>query len=103
MPRENLSKKVDRIEQRLDEIERAVHGRESASISARRLLTTEEAAAFLGMTIDGLRGLTYKKLIPYYKPNGKNMYFDVDELVAWQKKNHFEPLAGRLEGEGTES
>ena len=30
-------------------------------------------------------------LIPYYKPNGKNMYFDVDELVSWQKKNHFEP------------
>ena len=44
------------------------------------------------MTLDGLRGLTYKKLIPYYKPNGKNMYFEVDELVAWQKKNHFEPI-----------
>ena len=44
------------------------------------------------MTVDGLRGLTYKKLISYYKPNGKNIYFDVDELVAWQKKNHFEPL-----------
>lgn len=57
----------------------------------KRMLSTEEAAAFLGMTVDGLRGLTYKRLIPYYKPNGKNMYFDVDELVSWQKKNHFEP------------
>ena len=42
--------------------------------------------------MDGLRGLTHKKLISYYKPNGKNMYFDTDELVAWQKKNHFEPI-----------
>lgn len=31
-------------------------------------------------------------LIPYYEPNGKDMYLDVDELVSWQKKNHFEPI-----------
>lgn len=37
-----------------------------------------------------------KKLIPYYKPNGKNMYFDVEELIAWQK-NHFEPIGDRVE------
>lgn len=39
----------------------------------------------------------HKKLIPYYKPNGKNMYFDVEELIAWQKKNHFEPIGDRVE------
>ena len=96
MGRPKLSEKVDQLEARLERIENrmllAVPGAQSG-----RLLTTEEAASFLGMTIDGLRGLTFKKLIPYYKPNGKNMYFDVDELIAWQKKHHFEPIGGRLE------
>jgi excisionase family DNA binding protein len=66
------------------------------------MLNTEEAASFLGMTVDGLRGLTSKKLIPFYKPNGKNIYFDVDELVAWQKKNHFEPI-GTATRKGSDS
>lgn len=91
MPRENLSEKVSRIEDRIARLEKKIA--DSAMPGAnKRMLTTEEAATFLGITVDGLRGLTYKKLIPYYKPNGKNMYFDVDELSAWQKKNHFEPM-----------
>lgn len=79
------------IEERVGDLEKKL-SRISDLSGRRRLLTTEEAAAFLGITVDGLRGLTHKKLISYYKPNGKNMYFDTDELVAWQKKNHFEPI-----------
>ena len=90
MPEPNLNEKISRLEGRVAALEKKV--------SVSHMLTTEEAATFLGMTVDGLRGLTYKKLIPYYKPNGKNMYFDVDELVSWQKKNHFEPIYNAAEG-----
>ena len=91
MAREKLTEKVSRIEERVSRLEKKMS---EASIPGdhKRMLTTEEAATFLGITIDGLRGLTYKKIIPYYKPNGKNMYFDINELSAWQKKNHFEPI-----------
>ena len=69
---------------------KAVYARDSV-----KLFTEEDRPVFLGMTLSGLRRLTHKKLIPYYKPNGKNMYFDVKELIAWQKKNHYEPTGGQ--------
>lgn len=91
MERPDIEERITRIEERIGDLERKVCEAADAT-GKKRLLTTEEAAAFLGITVDGLRGLTHKKLISYYKPNGKNMYFDPDELVAWQKKNHFEPI-----------
>ena len=91
MARPNLNEGISKIEERVGDLEKRVNLLSDDS-GKKRLLTTEEAAAFLGITVDGLRGLTHKKLISYYKPNGKNMYFDADELVAWQKKNHFEPI-----------
>ena len=97
MGRPKLSEKVDQLEARLEKIENRMHLAVPGAQGG-RLLTTEEAAVFLGMTVDGLRGLTHRKLIPYYKPNGKNMYFDREELVAWQRKNHFEPMGIKLKG-----
>ena len=90
MGRTKLSDTVASVQKRLDRLETIIECCTTAGV--KRMLNTEEAASFLGMTVDGLRGLTSKKLIPFYKPNGKNIYFDVDELVAWQKKNHFEPM-----------
>ena len=100
MGRPKLSETVAQIQERLTRLEASM---ELAGIGGvRRMLTTEEAASFLGMTLDGLRGLTSKKLIPFYKPNGKNIYFDVAELMAWQRKHHFKPVGdrrGRASGE----
>ena len=100
MNKTNLIDAVESMQKRLDRLETIVERSSGAGI--KRMLNTEEAASFLGMTIDGLRGLTSKKLIPFYKPNGKNIYFDVDELVTWQKKNHFE-LIGPAMREGSDS
>ena len=91
MEKDELAKKVSRIEERVSRLEKKMSCTKTTG-AQKRMLTSEEAAAFLGITVDGLRGLTYKKIIPYYKPNGKNMYFDVDELSSWQKKHHFEPI-----------
>lgn len=91
MAKTTLHEKISHIEKRLDSLEKQFQAVSSPD-ACRRMLNAEEAAQFLGITLDGLRGLTHKKLISYYKPNGKNIYFDVGELVAWQKKNHFEPV-----------
>lgn len=93
----SLSQVVANLQERMVRVETAMKSMQEGAPVAKRMLTYEEAASFLGMTVDGLRGLTYRKLVPYYKPNGKNVYFDVDELVAWQKRHHFEPMGSRLE------
>ena len=51
-------------------------------------LTLEETAKFLDVSKSHLYRLVCYKKIPHYKPEGKRLYFDQDELVAWLKRNH---------------
>ena len=92
MENEELNGRISRVEERVERLEKELIKGRGRTQKDRRMLTTEEAAVYLGMTVDGIRGLTSKKLIPFYKPNGKNMYFEVDELVAWQKRHLFEAI-----------
>lgn len=52
----------------------------------KKTLTTAEAAVYLGVSQQTIYKLTMARKIPFYKPNGKNNYFDVDELDAWVKR-----------------
>lgn len=67
--------RLDNIEERLDKI------------SEKAVLTSEEAADFLGITVKSLYDLTSKHQIPYYKPNGKKTYFERAELETWLHRN----------------
>jgi excisionase family DNA binding protein len=49
-------------------------------------LNFTEAARFIGCSKSYLYKLTSGKSIPHYKPNGKFIYFDRDELQAWLKQ-----------------
>ena len=51
-------------------------------------LTLPEAAKFLDVSKSHLYRLVCYKKIPHYKPEGKRLYFDQAELVAWLKRNH---------------
>lgn len=44
------------------------------------MLTANEAAIYLGLTIGYLYKLTARKKIPHYKPFGNRIYFDKNEL-----------------------
>ncbi len=55
--------------------------------STKDTMNTEEAAQYIGCSKSHLYKLTCNKLIPHYKPNGKFIYFDRDELSAWLKQN----------------
>jgi excisionase family DNA binding protein len=46
-------------------------------------LTFREACTYLGYAPSYLYKLTYKKLIPYYKPTGKMIFFSKNELDEW--------------------
>lgn len=58
----------------------------------KEVLTASEASAYLGMSESYLYKLTSSKQIPYYKPNGKLIYFNRKELCAWAMQNHVLPL-----------
>lgn len=52
----------------------------------RNLMTTAEAAEYIGVKKSYLMKLMMKKAIPYYKPNGKLCYFDEADLNHWLRR-----------------
>ena len=59
----------------------------AAVLSAKPVLSIEEAAAFTGMSKSYLYKLTSTQKIPHYKPRGKMVYFDRVELEAYLLQN----------------
>ena len=94
MTKLTLSERIDRLEAQIASMQEALRSHD-AEMSRRKMLSSEEATEFLRISSACLRQLCHRKKIPYYKPNGKNIYFALDELIAWQRKNHFEPEDGR--------
>lgn len=57
------------------------------SILNKKVLTSQEAAAYLGISLSKLYKFTCAKEIPHYKPNGKLNYFERAEIEAWALRN----------------
>ena len=60
---------------------------EELRINQKDLLTTAEAAKYLGFSVHHLHRLTSEKSISYYKPGGRLCFFDRRELDAWVRQN----------------
>lgn len=56
-------------------------------LAAKNVLTLEDVALLTGLSKSHLYRLTCNHQIPYYKPNGKQIYFDRGEIEAWMKQN----------------
>ena len=54
---------------------------------AKDVLTLEEAALFMGISKSSLYKMTHKHELPFYRPNGKLIYFEKSELVKWMLQN----------------
>lgn len=55
--------------------------------ATKNILTSKEAAQYLGVSMSYLYHLTMRQEIPYYKPTGVKCYFDKKELEEWIKSN----------------
>lgn len=69
------------IYEKLDNIETIV------SINKKDILTPDETAKFLGVAKTTLYTMTSKRLIPYYKPSYKMVYFKKKEIENWMLQN----------------
>jgi excisionase family DNA binding protein len=66
----------------------------------KEVLTSDEAAAYMGIAKSYLYKLTSKRLIPHYKPIGKMCYFNRKELESWLQRNRVAvALLGDLKNE----
>lgn len=72
------------IETRLQALE---HNAMLAGIANKKVLTTQEAAIYLGWSLSYIYKQTRLCTIPHYCPMGKTLYFDREELEAWLKRN----------------
>lgn len=73
------SEEFKEISARLDRIEQL------ATMSAKPIISTEEAAIFIGTSVNHLHRLTSTRQIPYYKKGGR-LYFKKTELEHWMTR-----------------
>lgn len=55
--------------------------------ATKEVLTSDEAARYLGVSMSYLYKLTMRREIPHYKPMGKKCYFNRQELEMWLQSN----------------
>jgi len=64
---------------------------ESLLFERKNTLNLCEAAQFLSMSKSSIYKLTSGKILPFYKPNGKKIYFNRLELEKWLRHNRIKP------------
>lgn len=57
--------------------------KEAMELNAKQILTTREAAKFLGLSVDRVYRLAEAGTLPSSRPNGKHLYFSRKALEAW--------------------
>lgn len=60
---------------------------ENLLLSQKNVLTFDEVAAYTGLSKSYLYKLTSRSDIPFYRPNGKQLYFNKDEIDSWLLRN----------------
>lgn len=60
---------------------------QDSTFAQKEVLTSDEAARYMGISKSYLYKLTMKQAIPHYKPMGKMCYFNRAELVEWLQQN----------------
>lgn len=76
----HLLRQIADLQQRVDVLEDIL-------ATGKEVLTVEEAAKFMGMARSTLYKMTSEQTIPFYRPNGKLIYFEKSELLGWMRKN----------------
>lgn len=81
----NLPEAVNELLNKVDNIEKMLLGRSiEHQTETDKLLTVEEAAEFLHLSVESVYALTRKFEIPCYKPN-KRLYFSTEKLIEYIK------------------
>ncbi|EKO3431519.1 helix-turn-helix domain-containing protein [Vibrio fluvialis] len=59
----------------------------SLKVMTKEVMTINECAQYTGLSVSYLYKLTHRKLIPFFKPMGKRVYFKRTEIDLWLLRN----------------
>jgi len=83
----NNVRKDTQLQRNVADLQKRVSFLENIIIAAKETLTLEEAAAFMGIKRSSLYKMTHEQTIPFYKPNGKLIYFEKSDILEWIRRN----------------
>lgn len=70
-------------------------------METKKVLTFEEAANYMGVSKSCLYKMTSQKIVPHYKPMGKMIFFELDELENFLLSVRIKPQAEIKENAST--
>lgn len=74
----------------LEKFEKELKELKDLLLTNKKVLNIVDLSNYTGISTSYLYKLTSENKIPYYKPNGKNLYFDKDEVDTWLLRNKIE-------------
>lgn len=81
---ENILKKMEPVEELLERLAML----ENNIYTTKEVLTFSEACLYMGVSESLLYKLTSAREVPHYKPRGKMLYFNKEELDQWLLQNN---------------
>ena len=87
MTQQNPVQKDTQLHRQVAELQKRVDVLEDILDSSKEVLTVEEAAKFMGMARSSLYKMMCEQSIPFYRPNGKMIYFEKADILSWIRRN----------------
>ncbi len=87
MEQQRNARKGSRLQKQIEELQKRMEAVEDILDNAKEVLTVEEASRFMDIARSSLYKMTSDRSIPFYRPNGKMIYFEKADILAWIRKN----------------
>ena len=99
MEQQRNARKGSRLQRQIEELQKRIEAVEDILDNAKEVLSVEEASRFMDIARSSLYKMTSDRSIPFYRPNGKMIYFEKADILAWIRKNR---VTATKKDDGTE-
>jgi len=82
-PEQAASKSNKELQEKVQELKTRIETLENVIFENKQVLSMEEAAIFLDLSKNSLYKMTHKHELPFYRPNGKLIFFERADLLNW--------------------
>ena len=87
MEQQRNARKDSRLQRQIEELQKRMEAVEDILDNAKEVLTVEEASRFMDIARSSLYKMTSDRSIPFYRPNGKMIYFEKADILTWIRQN----------------